>query len=527
MHRVDLARLGIRRGVVPVVVVGLCGTLVLIGQMALLSAIVAAAFRSRENLATLAGPLAWLAAAALLRALLAGGRELAARETAIRAKAGIRARLLGRLIARGPLALRGERTGDVLATATEGVERIDPYVSRYLPQVALSLLAPLLIGAAVLTQDWVSGLILLLTAPVLPLLMILVGTYAQEQVRGQWTALARMHAHLLEALQGLSTLVVFGCAQSERERLRRIGQAYRRRTLGSLRYAFLSSLVLEFLTAGAIALLAVILGLRLLAGGISFQRAFFVLLLTPEFYRPLRELGLHRHAAMEAGAAMERVAELLAETAASGDDRASARGAAPAGAQSARALRATELAEASAETRPALAGILPRGPITVAFEQVGYRYPGTARPALWAIDLLVPAGTRTALVGRSGAGKSTLVNLLQGHAKPDEGRILVNDLPLAAMPVEAWRQLVAVVPQRPYLFAGTLRQNICLGRPRASQREIEEAAALSGAAQFIELLPRGYDTQVGERGARLSGGEIQRLAMARAFLRQAPLLLLG
>ena len=436
-----------------------------------------------------------LAVLSILQAGAVFGREIAAQHAAVQSKAALRARLFAHLLRLGPSFLRGERTGSLLATATEGVERLDPYVARYVPQIALSAIAPLLIAVAVWTQDWISGVVLLATAPILPFLMILVGSYAESHVQAQWTALTRMQAHMLEAVQGLATLIVFGRTASERARLQRIGRDYRDRTLQTLRYAFLSSLVLEFITAGAIALIAVTLGIRLLSGDISFERAFFVLLLTPEFYRPLRELGLHRHAAMEGAAAAARMHEILILPA------------------------------------PTHAPLVPQAvpgerPPAISFESVQYTYPGSAKPALSSVDLALPAGARTALVGRSGSGKTTLVNLLLRYQDPDAGRIMVEGTPISSLSIESWRHQLAAVPQRPYLFAGTLWDNICLGKPHASRSEAERAADMAGVADFIARLPHGFDTPVGERGARLSGGEMQRIAIARAFLQDAPILVL-
>lgn len=483
---------GTRRLAALVVAIGLATTGARIALAWLLARIVAAAFLGHWE----AGPwyfAAFLAAAAL-HAVLVGCREAVAQGTVDAGTAGLRARLLAHLFRLGPARLRDERTGEIAALAGDGIERMQPYAARYRPQVALSMLVPLLIGAAVATQDWVSAVILLATAPVLPLLMALVGTYSERHIRHQWQALARMSAHFLDMVQGLTTLKLFGRGDAARLSVARVAGSYQRGSLGALRYAFLSGLVLEFITAGAIAIVAVTLGLRLIAGAIGFERALFVLLLTPEFYRPLRDLGQHRHAAMEAREPAARIGALL--------DRE--------GAPAAPAATAFRLA----------------GPPRIACRGVGYLYPGGARPALIDVDTELPPGTRTALVGPSGAGKSTLLQVLLRFIEPDHGWVEVNGLRLGALPVEAWRAHLAYVPQRPYLFAGSILENIRLGRPESSRREVEAAAALAGAASFIERCSRGYDTPIGQRGLNLSGGEAQRLAIARAFLKDAPLLLL-
>lgn len=485
---------GARRIVALPVGAALFATAATVAQMSLVSSVVARAFLGGENLPRLTGLLMLLVGVAALRAGLLWLREVTARRGGIRAKAEIRERLFDHLVRLGPNYSRGERTGELVATATDGVERMDAYFSRYLPQVALVGLTPLLIGGYVATVDWPSALILFFTVPVIPVLMLLVGSYAEEQTRRQWVALSRLSAHFLDLLQGLKTVKLFGREEAERERLRHTSEEYRTRTMKALRYAFLSGLVLEFMTMAAIALVAVTLGVRLSSGGLPFERAFLVLLLAPEFYRPLRELGTARHAALEGRAAGERILEILD----------------------------TPLQARPRGDRP----IPTTRSIDVELDRVSYTYPGAARPALREVTLVLPRGSRTALVGRSGSGKSTLVNVLMGFLDPTAGCVCANGVPVTEIPSENWREMVALVPQRPHLFNGTLIENIRLSKPEASQDEVERAVALAGVAPLVEQLPRGYDTQVGERGARLSSGQAQRVAIARAFLKDAPLLVL-
>jgi ATP-binding cassette subfamily C protein CydD len=248
------------------------------------------------------------------------------------------------------------------------------------------------------------------------------------------------------------------------------------------------------MTAAGIGLIATVLGVRLLDGDIPLDRAFFVFLLTPEFYRPLRDLGANRHAALEGEAAAGRILEVL---------------------------------EMPGEESPgATMHPAPAGPLSLELDGVSFAYPERERPALDGITLTLPAGSCTALVGRSGSGKSTLVNLLLRSIVPTEGSIRANGVPLTAMSAAAWRERVALVSQRPYLFRGTVRENIRLARPNAGTEEVMRAAELAGCLPFIAELPGGLDCLIGERGERLSAGECQRLAIARAFLKDAPLLLL-
>jgi ATP-binding cassette subfamily C protein CydD len=475
----------------------ICGAViavVTIIQMTLLSQIVDQAFLAHRDLALLWPLLFLLLALVALRAALLWIREVAAQWGTIRVKAKLRERLFAHLLALGPLYCKGERTGELVTVAYEGIERLDAYISRYIPQMVLSGLNPLLIALYLFPIDWISTLLLLVTCPVIPLLMILIGSYTEMHAQKQWSTLSLMGAHFLDAVQGLTTLKLFGRVAYEHDLIKRINDSFRTRTLKVLRMAFLSGAVLEFLTALAIGLVAVALGIRLLNGGITFQHAFLVLLLAPEFYRPLRELGSARHAAMEGKAAAQRLGEILATP-----------------------LPAQANATTMAQLKPHIA---------LELQNVTYRYAQSEQPALNGISLSLPARSCTALVGKSGAGKSTLANLLMRFMEPQTGAITVNGVPLRNLPTPLWREYVALVPQRPYLFYGTVMENIHMARPDASLEAIEQAAELAGASEFIQKLPQGYTTMIGERGARLSAGQVQRLAIARAFLKDAPLLVL-
>jgi ATP-binding cassette subfamily C protein CydD len=475
------------------IVLGVLGACATIAQMVFLSKIVDRVFLGGGGFEQVRLLLVLLGAV-VLRSGLLWLREIVAQRGAVYVKSELRQRLFAHLMRLGPSYARGERTGELAATTVEGVERLDAYFSRYLPQMVLSVFVPLLIAAYVLPLDPVSAILLVATAPAIPVLMLLVGSRAEESMQRQWTALSRMSAYFLDVLQGLPTLKIFGRSTAERERVAEASDEFRERTLKVLRFAFLSGLVLEFTATISIALVAVALGMRLLYGNISFEAAFLVLLLAPEFYRPLRELGVHRHAGMEGKAASARIFEILTTPA--------------------------PVSPRSSTT------VHPTGRLSIEFGNVSYSYPGSARPALSGVSLSLPAGTCTAVVGHSGAGKSTLVNLLMRFADPKSGRITANGISIEGLSVETWREEVALVPQRPYLFYGSVLDNIRLARPDATREEIEQVVGLAGASGVVERLPHGYDTQVGERGVRLSGGEAQRVAIARAFLKDAPVLVM-
>ncbi|MDE2176738.1 MAG: thiol reductant ABC exporter subunit CydD [Xanthomonadaceae bacterium] len=404
----------------------------------------------------------------------------------------VRSELLAQVQRLGPQWLARQSSGDLITRLVDGVDQLAAYFARYLPQRAFAVVLPLAILAAAFPADWVTGLVLLLTAPLVPLFMLLLGHAAERASQRRWTALTRLGAHFLDALQGLVTLRLFGAGAREQALLAASSEAYRSETMAVLRVAFLSSLVLEFFATVSIAVIAVLVGFRLLWGDLHFFNGLFVLLLAPEFFLPLRTLGTLRHARMDALAVAASVQQILAEPV-----PARARG----------------------------GGRVAQAPIAIAFEGVDYAHaPG--RPALAGLDLRIAAGRTLAVVGDSGAGKSTLLTLLLGFARPQRGRIRINGIDLADLDLERWRQQLAWVPQRPHVFAGSVRDNLRIARADADALALQRAAAAAGLDAIIGQLPQGWDTPLGEHGHGLSGGQVQRLALARAFLRDAPVLLL-
>jgi ATP-binding cassette subfamily C protein CydD len=428
------------------------------------------------------------------RAVLAWASERAAHDAAQRVKLSLRKTLYDKLRRLGPAYLSEQRTGDLVNTLSDGIEALEAYYARFLPAISLMALVPLSILVFVFPIDWVSGLVMLGTAPLIPFFMILIGKGAERRNQAQWQQLARMSAHFLDIIQGLTSLKLFNASRREAAMIARISDDYRRSTMSVLRIAFLSSFALEFFSTVSIAIVAVLIGFRLYWGELDFLYGFFVLLLAPEFYLPLRNMGTHYHARMAAIGAAEKMLEILE----------------------------APLSESTTEQTESL---LFEGSVGLELSDVGFTYPD-GRRALQGLDLTVEPGEQVAIVGPSGAGKSTLLNLLLGFQPPSEGGIRINGLPLSILDPTAWRRQVAWVPQRAHLFHGSLADNIRLARPDATQSEVEEAARLAHAHDFIQQLPQGYDTWVGEGGQGLSGGQIQRIALARAFLKDAPLVIL-
>jgi len=421
--------------------------------------------------------------------------------SAIRIKDDLRRRLYAHLMILGPLYTYGERSGELISTMTEGIEDLDDYFSQYLPQVAIAALIPLTILLFVLRFDVLSAVILLLTAPFIPVFMILIGRAAEALTNRQWESLRLLSGHFMDVLQGLTTLKRLGQSKAQTANIARVGDQFRESTMGVLRVAFLSALILELLATVSVAIIAVEVSLRLLAGNISFQTALFILILAPEFYQPLRSLAAHYHAGLKGLSAANRIYEILNTP----------------------VIEQVSLAE----IQDRLPGNMKTDslPAEISLENVYYAY-GEKRTVLKGISFRILPNQTVALVGESGAGKSTVVNLLLLFDRPGKGQIKVGDSSLETMDPHAWRAQVAWVPEVPHLFNRTVLENIRLAKPQATYAEIVIAAKYACAHEFILALPKGYQTMIGEKGIGMSRGQAQRVALARAFLKDAPFLIM-
>ncbi|HET9979835.1 MAG TPA: ABC transporter ATP-binding protein/permease [Ktedonobacterales bacterium] len=524
---------------------GTLGGFVVIAQAHTLAGLVNGAFLSGKSLLALASLLALFALVVLARAAIAWLSDVTAHLLSHRARGQLRFRLIARLFALGPAYQRGARTGEVVNVLTDGVESLDSYVAGYLPQAALAVTIPLLILAFVFPVDPLSGLVLLLSAPVIPVFMVLIGRLSQYVTQRRWSALNWMSGHFLDVLQGLTTLQLFGRERAQVETVGVMSDRFRVATMRVLRVAFLSALVMELTATLSTAVVAVEIGVRLLSGAVAFEQALFVLMLAPEYYLPLRTLGARHHAAMAAKAASGSIAEIL-------DAAPPAISPATFVAPTASMEPAASAVNAMREAAPPRSGLglvvathLPwQSWQALAFEGVSYTYHSQngdddsggsdssdnaarrERVALAGCTFAVRRGERVGLVGPSGAGKSTIAHLLLRFIEPTSGVITLDGIPLASVSPDAWRTQIAWAPQTPYLFNMSALENIRLARLDASMDDVVAAVEAAHAREFIEALPQGYDTLLGERGARLSGGQAQRIALARAFLRDAPILLL-
>ncbi|MGB8644448.1 MAG: thiol reductant ABC exporter subunit CydD [Anaerolineae bacterium] len=472
------------------------GGLLIIAQAWLLSTVVAGVFLHGQTLSQVSNLLTLAAIVIFARALCQMGSEITASGVAIRIKSELRRFVFDHLLALGPAYAHGERTGELTATVVEGIEALDAYFSQYIPQLVIAALIPLSILLVVLPIDLLSAIILLLTAPLVPVFMLLIGNAAEGLTRRQYNLLSRLSAHFLDTLQGLTTLKALNQSQAQAKTIGQVSARYATATLNVLRVAFLSALVLEIVAAISTAIVAVEIGLRLLYGQMEFQPALLILILAPEFYLPLRSLGLRFHAAASGASAARRIFEIVNT---------------PVPHQPPTTTLQEQTAICSLQA-------------VIRFSSVRYSYP--SRAVLNGVSFEIVKGQRVALFGPSGAGKSTIINLLLRFAEATEGEILVDGVPLHTIPVDAWRAQIAWVPQSPHLLHDTIAANIRMGRPDATSEEVQSAARAAHLDALIESLPEKYETIVGENAARLSGGQAQRLALARALLRDAPILIL-
>ncbi|MFF9175583.1 thiol reductant ABC exporter subunit CydD [Streptomyces sp. NPDC014793] len=474
---------------VAVVALGTVGAVLVIAQAMLIAEVVTGAFQHGQAVAELRTPLLSLAAVAVGRSIIAWLTELAAHRASAAVKSELRGRVLDRAVQLGPGWLGGQRTGSLVTLATRGVDALDDYFSRYLPQLGLAVVVPVAVLARIVTEDWVSAAIIVGTLPLIPLFMMLIGWATQSRMDRQWRLLSRLSGHFLDVVAGLPTLKVFGRAKAQAESIRRITGEYRQATMRTLRIAFLSSFALELLATLSVALVAVTIGMRLVHGDMDLYTGLVILVLAPEAYLPLRQVGAQYHAAAEGLAAAEEIFAVL-------------------------------------ETPVPVSGTAAVPPGAITFDAVTLRYPQRSADALTDVSFTVEPGETVALVGPSGAGKTSLLNMLLGFVRPTEGRVRVGGTDLAGIDLEEWRSRVAWVPQRPHLYAGTIAENVRLARPDAEDTAVRRALRDAGALEFVDALPEAAGTVLGEDGAGLSAGQRQRLALARAFLADRPVLLL-
>jgi len=485
-----------RRHLAVAVAAGLAQTVTVIVQAVLLATIIERCLRSAATLGDVTPQLIGLGAAVAARGALGWVGEWVAQRTSASVGRTLRRRLLTRALELGPSWLAGERAGELALTSTRGVDAVGVYFGRYLPQLVLAALCPIVVLGWVAYTDWVSLLILLGLVALVPPAMVFFGRRATEATTRQWRRLSSLSAHLLELVQGLPTLRAFGRVDYGRREVVEASEGLRRSTLRTLRVAFLSSLALELLAGLGTGLVAMVLGLRLLDAHTSLYVALAVLLVSPEVFLPLRRASAEFHASAEGKSAGERMAAVFD-------------------------IRASERAG------PVATGSLPEGAgPSIRLESVSVEFADRHGPALAGLSLRVDPAGRVALVGPSGSGKSTVLHAILGLVPLSSGRILVGSVDLATVDADAWRRRVSWVPQRPHLFSGTIRDNLRLGNPDAGEAALAGAARIAGLDEVLDRLGDGLDTAVGEGGGTLSSGERNRVAIARAILHDGDIVLL-
>jgi thiol reductant ABC exporter CydD subunit len=465
--------------------------MLVIAQAWLIAVVISGAFDG-HGLSALRGALVGLLAVVIARGLVVWGTEVVSGRSSPRVKSQLRSALLARLTL-DPGAASGQGTGAIATLAGRGIDALDAYYSLYLPQLLLAVIVPLSVVVALLAADWISGVIVAVTLPLIPVFMALVGATTSDRTEAQTRILERLAGHFLDVTSGLPTLKVFGAAKRQTQVIAEVTDRHRVATLATLRITFLSSLTLELLSTISVAIVAVAVGLRLLAGDLDLRTALFVLVIAPEAYLPLRALAANYHASADGLNAAGRIFALL---------------------------------EAPTPMRGRRADIPELSTAELAVHELTVSYAGRAAPALDGVSLRVAPGEIVALTGASGCGKSTLLRVILGFTAPTAGSVGIGGVDLAELDPDAWRSHLGWLAQRPHLFAGSIADNIRLACPGATDDQVRRAATDAGLGEMIRRRRGGLEAAIGDGGSLLSAGERQRVALARLFLRDAPLLLL-
>ena len=486
---------GVRRYLVVTVILGLASAVAVLGGAVVLAGTIDRIFLAGATAADVGGSLLALALIYACRGSLEWGRTVAAHRTAADVKRTLREQVMRAVLAQTASG-RSAGSGELALVASSGIDALDAYFSRYLPQIILGALIPLLSIVWVLTVDPITAVIIIVTVPLIPVFMMLIGNYSDRATRERWSTLRRLGDALVETLRGLMTLQVYQSGGGRVDRIRRLSDEYRKQTMATLRIAFLSAFVLELVATMSVAVIAVAVGLRVVSGSLEFAPALAILILAPEVYAPLRKAGAEFHSAMDGMEAS----------------------------RSAFAVLETPLDETNVLRHPPRESVT--GSAACEFSSVVYRYPAPetelGAAVLDGVDLRIESGEHLAIVGPSGAGKSTLAHLILGFDSPTEGRVSIGGVSLDEMDLASWRARVGWVQQDPFLISGTVLDNVRLGASGAARSDVCSALELVGAGNLVKRL----DEAIGERGVGLSRGERRMISLARALVRDPAMLLL-
>lgn len=479
---------------------GFAAALVIIAQAWLLASLLQNLIVAQQPRASLSTDFLLLLLCFVLRAALHYGREMAGHRAGTAIRRALRRQVLDRLEGAGPAWIQGKPAGSWATLLLEQIEEMQEYYARYLPQMSLAVFVPCAILIAIFPVNWAAGLILLATAPLIPLFMALVGMGAADANRRNFLALARLSGDFFDRLRGRETLRLFHRASAEQQAIAASTRDFRQRTMEVLRLAFLSSAVLEFFASLAIAVVAVYFGFSYLGElnfghyntGVTLFAGFLALILAPEFFQPLRDLGAFYHAKAQAIGGADALETFLRE---------------------------------SPDNAPATTGAahLIAGPLHIHARDLQVMTAG-GEALSQPLTFILQPGKRVALVGQSGAGKTALMNVLLGFL-PYRGSLQINGQELRDIDRDSWQHHVAWVGQNPHLPAATLRENLLLNQ-QVEAPVLHSALQRAGVSEFLPRLPQGLDTPLGDSGIGLSVGQAQRIAVARALLKPAQLLLL-
>lgn len=401
--------------------------------------------------------------------------------------------LIRKIFELGPRGIGRSGSGNMITLALEGIPKFRTYLELFIPRAIAMFVIPAILLIYVYSMDTLSGIVLTLTMPIMISFLILLGIVAQKYANTQWSSYQLLARHFVDSLRGLLTLKHLGKSKSHQQAIASVSDRYRVATIRSLRIAFLSSFSLDFFSSLSIAVVAVELGLRLIDGVIGLQAALTVLILAPEYFQPIRDLGTDYHATMDGKDAGEQIHRLLKKSGVKAMDS------------------SLPIPRWNENSRLMVRGL-------------GKDSPEEQRTILKEITFSVQGWQKIGIVGATGAGKSTLIDLLSGFSSPSTGEIALNDVKIEHFSYSGWQEQIVYIPQHPYLFAATIEDNIKFYAPHATRAEIEEAVEATGLTQLIKQLPNGLDERIGQGGRVLSGGEEQRIALARSLLQDRPIL---
>ncbi len=496
--KVDRRIFALMAGDLPYFVIAILGSLVItvitVCQAYLISWIVGIFFINHNELKHIVFYISLFLVFAVIRFPISWLSEISASFLGIRVKEKTRNRFFDSLIALGSESMKAEKSGELANSAVAGIESLEPYFSQYLPALILAVVSPIIFLIFAYLTDPLSGLVLTITAPLIPIFMFLIGSKAQDMTDKQWKSLSYFSSHFLDVLQGITTLKFLGQSKKQSHKISEISEEFRLATMKTLRIAFLSSLVLELVATLSTAVLAVEIGVRLLYGYIGYEPALFILIIAPEFYAPLRNLGARFHSGMEGVSVGKRVCSVIDK------------------------VNTLSLKDSKK--------VVPLQNFPIKIDSLSYRYPEQERYALKSINMTINQNEKIAIVGKTGSGKSTFIKILLKIIDKYDGTINLGRYELNLIDEDHIKNLISWAPQKPYLFNKTIKENLLLAKPTAADEEIMESLRLAALSDFVNSLNKKLDTVIGERAVRLSGGQAQRISLARLFLKNSPIVVL-